>query len=344
MPAPVNQFKAFAIGIGANVLTQAQYEALAELAAGFQTGIASSAAFNKAWRQATFVSAAIMQVVAETLGSDSLDDGDFDAAVARVRATFATFAPPISYLRNVVGQNDTGTPDTVFSVTSDIVTVSDPVSGASKTLFAPGALSCDTSVAGPAAGGRDQAGAFTAGAALKLFYIYNPTTDDLALTWSETGTLADGPALDTDYTLWGYLGTFLTDGSGDLFLQRIRNDHVSYDDEQSVYTAGNHGSTARDLSPYVPVEALTILARTHLDIGGGVVGAGAVSLNISLDATNTFITSECTAGDSNQANDMAFEMPLVLVGGVPKVYTSTSGGIGSNNSLKVNGYTVPNGA
>jgi hypothetical protein len=49
-----NDFKPFATGASANVITQADYEALTALLTGFQAGKASSAQINKAIRQATF--------------------------------------------------------------------------------------------------------------------------------------------------------------------------------------------------------------------------------------------------------------------------------------------------
>lgn len=52
-----NNFKPFATGAGANVTSQADYEALSALLAGFQAGRASSAQINKALRQSSSMSA-----------------------------------------------------------------------------------------------------------------------------------------------------------------------------------------------------------------------------------------------------------------------------------------------
>ncbi|WP_435945875.1 hypothetical protein [Dryocola sp. BD586] len=48
---PVNDFKAFATGELANVLSQPEYEDLEALGTGFQSGIARSEELNKVWRQ-----------------------------------------------------------------------------------------------------------------------------------------------------------------------------------------------------------------------------------------------------------------------------------------------------
>ncbi|CAM3711571.1 hypothetical protein BS639_17250 [Rouxiella silvae] len=71
-----NNFKPFATGSGANITSQADWEALAALATGFSSGKASSAQINKALRQSSFISAAVAQFIANTLNVDVLDDGD----------------------------------------------------------------------------------------------------------------------------------------------------------------------------------------------------------------------------------------------------------------------------
>lgn len=71
-----NNFKPFATGSGANVLSQVNYEALSALASGFLSGKASSAQVNKALRQGTFVSSCLAQFITNELNIDVLDNGD----------------------------------------------------------------------------------------------------------------------------------------------------------------------------------------------------------------------------------------------------------------------------
>lgn len=71
-----NNFKAFATGAGANVMTQADWEALPALLSGFSSGKAASAQVNKAIRQASFIAAAVAQFVSTTGNVDVLDDGN----------------------------------------------------------------------------------------------------------------------------------------------------------------------------------------------------------------------------------------------------------------------------
>ena len=68
-----NQFLSFGQGTGANVLSQTDWAALAARTGGFQAGTASSAAANKAWRQALLASSALGQIIADLSGSDALD-------------------------------------------------------------------------------------------------------------------------------------------------------------------------------------------------------------------------------------------------------------------------------
>ncbi|EKD7755881.1 hypothetical protein OSG00_000662 [Shigella sonnei] len=76
-----NDFKPFATGAGANVTSQAEWEALAALTSGFQAGKASSAQVNKALRQGTFVASALAQFISNKLAADVIDDGDLSGFV-----------------------------------------------------------------------------------------------------------------------------------------------------------------------------------------------------------------------------------------------------------------------
>jgi len=72
---PTNDFKAFATGNSANVISQADYLALAALVSGFSSGKASSAQVNKALRQATVMANVLAQFIADSANVDVLDIG-----------------------------------------------------------------------------------------------------------------------------------------------------------------------------------------------------------------------------------------------------------------------------
>lgn len=83
-----NDFKPFATGAGANVMSQADWEALPALLTGFQSGKASSAQMNKIFRQAGFIAAALAQYTANKSGLDVLDDGDLDGFITKLITAF----------------------------------------------------------------------------------------------------------------------------------------------------------------------------------------------------------------------------------------------------------------
>ncbi|MDP1244260.1 phage tail protein, partial [Klebsiella pneumoniae] len=73
---PTHDFKAFATGNGAIVISQAEYLDLAGVVSGFSSGKASSAQGNKALRQATVMANVLAQFIADSANVDVLDDGN----------------------------------------------------------------------------------------------------------------------------------------------------------------------------------------------------------------------------------------------------------------------------
>lgn len=80
-----NNFKAFALDPNANVMSQADWEALPALLSGFTSGKASSAQMNKALRQSTVMAAMLGKFIVDYSGKSALDDGD----LATLEAAFA---------------------------------------------------------------------------------------------------------------------------------------------------------------------------------------------------------------------------------------------------------------
>lgn len=71
-----NDFKAFAAGGSANVLTQSAYVALTTLISnGIQTGILQSNQLNKIIRQPSIMASMIGQIIVDVLGQNATDDG-----------------------------------------------------------------------------------------------------------------------------------------------------------------------------------------------------------------------------------------------------------------------------
>ncbi|MBU9380631.1 phage tail protein [Burkholderia gladioli] len=84
-----NDFLPFAVGTGANVLSQSSYEVLSALSSGFLTGTAQSAACNKVWRQTTIMTAVIAQFIVQRTGQPAVDDGTTAALLANLLASTA---------------------------------------------------------------------------------------------------------------------------------------------------------------------------------------------------------------------------------------------------------------
>lgn len=101
--ANTSDFLPFAVGSGANVLSQGDYAALtAVLANGFQAGTAISAQLNKVWRQSSIMSAVIGQFIANNSGQNAVDDG----TIATLLANFGKALS--SYISRQPALNDTG--------------------------------------------------------------------------------------------------------------------------------------------------------------------------------------------------------------------------------------------
>jgi microcystin-dependent protein len=79
------EFLAFATGVGANVLDQADYAVLTSTAEGYASGIANSAQFNKTMRQGAFMAAVIGNFLVGQ-GISQPDDGNLSAAVANLNS------------------------------------------------------------------------------------------------------------------------------------------------------------------------------------------------------------------------------------------------------------------
>jgi len=84
-----NDFLPFAVGAGANVLTQAQYAALSAVASGYSAGVAQSAAINKTLRQSSIMAAVLAQFIVQRTGENVIDDGTTATILANLLASAA---------------------------------------------------------------------------------------------------------------------------------------------------------------------------------------------------------------------------------------------------------------
>lgn len=106
-------------------------------------------------------------------------------------------------LLGLVGANNVTTPNTQYDLSADLVALRNPSDGSFVARTNTGTLTNNTATAGPAANGRDQAGAFGASSWIHFYFIWNGTT--LATVSSLTAP-PTGPTLPTGYTHWAYAG------------------------------------------------------------------------------------------------------------------------------------------
>lgn len=117
-----NDFLPFGTGVGANVLDQASYAALAARTGGFSSGVAKSNEVNKAIRQSSAMSAMIGQFIADKAVANASDDGDLATLQARfIAALAATYGPNVVHFAAGGGTANamTGTFVPTFSALAD---------------------------------------------------------------------------------------------------------------------------------------------------------------------------------------------------------------------------------
>lgn len=118
----INNFKPFATGAGANVLSQADYEALPALSSGFQAGKASSSQINKSLRQGSVMASTLAQFIADSSGNDVLDNGNTPAILASLKAGLLAstpgrlLRPPVIFLSSGTYTPGAGTKSIVVEV------------------------------------------------------------------------------------------------------------------------------------------------------------------------------------------------------------------------------------
>ncbi|EIV2912410.1 glycine-rich domain-containing protein [Serratia bockelmannii] len=80
-----NEFLPFGIAANANVLPNADYQALPARASGFGSGVAKSEELNSVWRQGSTMAAVLGQFIADKTGQDVLDDGDVNGLLDKLK-------------------------------------------------------------------------------------------------------------------------------------------------------------------------------------------------------------------------------------------------------------------
>jgi hypothetical protein len=113
-----NDFKPFATGADADVLSQADFEALPALVTGFATGVANSAQFNKVFRQSSIIAATVAQFIADNANKDVIDDGTLATIEANLKLAIQNIILDYEYAP-LASPALTGTPTAPTPATDD---------------------------------------------------------------------------------------------------------------------------------------------------------------------------------------------------------------------------------
>lgn len=209
----------------------------------------------------------------------------------------------------------------------------------------PGAaITCNTATAGPAANGRDQAGAFAAGW-VHFYWIWNPTASALATIASNVAP-PTGPTLPADYTYWAYAGAVYYDGAA-LRNVLIKGSRVFYRAGQSALANGaSLAEVAVNLATFIPPNALDAMLDVNARASNDTVAQ-------VFDAKLSVVTANRYAGiilQNDVATDICRGSSFIKIPNVGQSvlydWDTTPGG-GANTlelDIAVCGYKIPNGS
>ncbi|WP_330555432.1 hypothetical protein [Burkholderia multivorans] len=209
-----NNFKPFAAAAGANVMAQADYEALAALLTGFQSGTAQSAQLNKVWRQSSIMAAVLAQFIVDLTGQDAIDDGTTATLLANLKAAAgASSVGVVGSMRN--GRMSVAAASSTATFTADEIIVETALGGLTYRLPS---FSKTINLATTGAGGMDT-GTAPANGYVALYAIYNPTTGASALlarnaTSSAQPEVYGGANMPAGYTASALVSVWPTNDSG----------------------------------------------------------------------------------------------------------------------------------
>lgn len=249
-------------------------------------------------------------------------------------------------IRKLVGANNAITPNTQYDLSADLVVLRNPTTGATITKVNTGTLTNDTGVAGPAADGRDQAGAFGASTWLHFYFIVKD--DGTLATLSSTVAPPTGPTLPATYTSWAYAGAVRFDGGSALLRTRMRGAWMYYDSPPLALSGGTATTeTAVSLTALVPpnVMAFTLVS---MQLSGIANSSGSYDLTLSLRASagsvfGSYTDTRNTTASSAQGTAFG-EVTMPAASGQQFFYLITVGlGSGQALSIHLSAFQVPNG-
>jgi len=330
-----NNFKPLGVGVGANVTSQADYEALAALLTGFQSGKASSAQINKALRQGTSMAYVLAQYIADTEGVDILDNGSPEAILTNlklaVQATAKGAATPI--MTGVVGQSRNLTmsvtaASATATVTADEVIVSTALGGSQYRI---GSFNKTINLGTTGAGGMDT-GTAPANGFVAVYAIYNPVSGASGLlgvnaTSVRAPEVYGGANMPAGYTASALVSVWPVHSVASQFAIGQQADRAI-----SISPKSAPSLTALSITAIVPINARLV------NLACGVVKSSAgtgVSLSVTGSASQAGIVGlEAAVSGQTASNQLTLR---VLMAVSQTIYYTTNANAGSR-TISVFGY------
>lgn len=243
------------------------------------------------------------------------------------------------------GQNNVGAPTTQFDFAASNVTLRNPTTGATVVVNNTGTLTNNIALAGPAANGRDQAGAFTASQWLRFYFIWNPTTSTLA-TISSSAAPSVGPTLPAGYTSWAYIGSVYFGSGSSLTPGNMRGSRFNYS-AAAVAISGGVSVTpvAVPIPTLVPPECGWFdIIINQLALTSSATGDYSINAAFTTQASSIFSVGFSGKGSASSVFSQSGPSKQISNFGQTFTYSITIGpGTGPSLTVYVSGYSMPNG-
>ncbi|MCA7083379.1 hypothetical protein K7G19_07170 [Cupriavidus sp. DB3] len=277
-----SDFLPFATGAGANVMSQADWEALAQRLSGFQSGVAQSAQLNKAWRQASIMAAVLAQFIADQSGEDAVDDGTTATLLANLKAAAgASSVGVVGSMRN--GRMSVAAASSTATFTADEIIVETALGGLTYRLPS---FSKTINLATTGAGGMDT-GTAPANGYVALYAIYNPTTGASALlarnaTSSAQPEVYGGANMPAGYTASALVSVWPTNASGQLVIGIQDGREIAL----APVTVIASDTTASSMTP-TNISVASVVPRNAKHVSGSISITGSAIGDYHLDLYST---------------------------------------------------------
>lgn len=331
-----NDFLPFATGSGANVMSQADWAALAQRLSGFQSGVAQSAQLNKAWRQSSIMAAVIGQFIADITGKDVIDDGTTATILADLKAAVSAQSVGIvGAARNARMSVPTASATATF--TADEVLVE----SASGSTYRLANFNKTVNLATIGAGGMNT-GQAPASGYVALYAIYNPTTGASALLAKDATAAAlqtevfSGSGMPSGYTASALVSVVRTNASRQFggFFQVDRFIGFAGVGVFGTVSGGGNAFNPQSISGAVPYNAKSYAGYANCNT----TGASAINLAVASTAEGYANQTANMNGATNGGHITWTGVPL----SVPQTaffYYNATGATAQNYNFYISGYT-----